>query len=95
MGKIFLPSEKNGDIVMQRVIVPFHVKLLLPFAEAVQTVVSVVRNLQIILPSTFMRSTQARKKSSQLNTHLQGHRKVQILFQFEQLKYRNQSGRPW
>lgn len=44
-GKLFLPSEKNGDIVMQRVIVSFHVKLLLPFAEAVQTVVSVVCNL--------------------------------------------------
>lgn len=74
---------------MQRVIVSFYVKLLLPFAEAVQTVVSVVRNLQIILPSTCMRSTQTRKQSSQLNTHLLGHRKVQILFQFVQLKYRN------
>lgn len=61
---------------MQWVIVSFHVKLLLPFAEAVQTVVSVVRNLHIILPSTFNRSTQTRRQSSQLDTHLLGHGKV-------------------
>lgn len=41
----YLPSEQNGYIMVQRVFLSFHVEFLLPLTEAVQAVVSVVRNL--------------------------------------------------
>lgn len=48
--------------MVQGVFVPFHVKLLLPFAETVQTVISMVCNLQVILPSTHRREMKGRKR---------------------------------
>lgn len=48
--------------MVQGVFVPFHVKLLLPFAETVQTVISMVCNLQVILPSTRRREMKGRKR---------------------------------
>lgn len=46
---------------MQRVLVSFHVQLLLPFAEAVETVVSVMCDLQVILPSTRTHEDEGKK----------------------------------
>lgn len=64
LWQTFLPGEQDGDVVVQRVIVSFGVQLLLPFAEAEQTVVSVMRNLQVILPSTCNQSTHTETKQN-------------------------------
>lgn len=48
--------------MVQGVVVPFHVKLLLPFAETVQAVIGMVCNLQVILPSTRRREMKVRKR---------------------------------
>lgn len=76
LRQTFLPGEQDGDVVVQRVIVSFGVQLLLPFAEAEQTVVSVMRNLQVILPSTCNQSTHTRKQSRTLINHPLGQRKL-------------------
>lgn len=41
----FLPGEQNGYVMVQGVLVSFHVEFLLPLTEAVQAVVSVMCNL--------------------------------------------------
>lgn len=60
--QMFLPGEQNRYVMVQGVFVPLHVKLLLPFAETVQTVISMVCNLQLILPSTRRREMKGRKR---------------------------------
>lgn len=48
-GTDVLPCEQNSDVMVLWVLFSLGVELLLPFTKAVQTVVSVMCNLQVIL----------------------------------------------